>query len=135
MSEYPGDGPMKIGIAFHSTDLAMHPVELAQEAFKDDSNILVEKFSGLVVNYAQSIGASALVRGLRVFGDFEYEFRMGIANKSLAPKIETIAILADVRLIHISSSTVREIAELGGDVSQMVPPHVNQALKNRFGYE
>ncbi|MGB7338676.1 MAG: pantetheine-phosphate adenylyltransferase [Phototrophicaceae bacterium] len=110
-------------------------VELAQEAFKDDSNISVAKFSGLVVNYAQSIGASALVRGLRVFGDFEYEFRMGIANKSLAPKIETIAILADVRLIHISSSTVREIAELGGDVSQMVPPHVNQALKNRFGYE
>jgi len=110
-------------------------VELAQEACKDDSNISVAKFSGLVVNYAQSIGASALVRGLRVFGDFEYEFRMGIANKSLAPKIETIAILADVRLIHISSSTVREIAELGGDVSQMVPPHVNQALKNRFGYE
>jgi len=110
-------------------------VELAREAFKDDSNISVAKFSGLVVNYAQSIGASALVRGLRVFGDFEYEFRMGIANKTLAPKIETVAILADVRFIHISSSTVREIAELGGDVSQMVPPHVNLALKNRFGYD
>ncbi len=110
-------------------------VELAQEAFKDDSHISVAKFSGLVVNYAQSIGAISLVRGLRVFGDFEYEFRMGIANKSLAPTIETVAILADVRFIHISSSTVREIAELGGDVSHMVPPHVNQALKTRFGYD
>lgn len=110
-------------------------VELAREAFKDDSNILVAKFSGLVVNYAQSTKAVALVRGLRLFGDFEYEFRMGIANKSLAPDIETVAILADVRFIHISSSTVREIAELGGDVSHMVSPHVNQALKTRFGYE
>lgn len=110
-------------------------VALAREAFKDDSNISVAKFSGLVVNYAQSIGASALVRGLRVFGDFEYEFRMGIANKTLAADIETVAILADVRFIHISSSTVREIAELGGDVSHMVPPHVNLALKNRFRYE
>ncbi|MEM9954380.1 MAG: pantetheine-phosphate adenylyltransferase [Chloroflexota bacterium] len=110
-------------------------VALAQEAFKDDSNISVAKFSGLVVNYAQSIGAVALVRGLRVFGDFEYEFRMGIANKSLAPKMETVAILADVRFIHISSSTVREIAELGGDVSHMVPPNVNDALKSRFRRE
>jgi pantetheine-phosphate adenylyltransferase len=109
-------------------------VVLAREAFKDDPNIQVAKFSGLVVNYAQSIGAIALIRGLRVFGDFEYEFRMGIANKTLAPEIETVAILADVKFIHISSSTVREIAELGGQVSHLVPPHVDEALKARFGY-
>jgi pantetheine-phosphate adenylyltransferase len=109
-------------------------VALAEEAFKDNSNVSVAKFSGLVVNYAQSVGASALVRGLRVFGDFEYEFRMGIANKQLAPEIETVAILADVRFIHVSSSTVREIAELGGDVSGFVPPHVKDALMHRFGY-
>jgi pantetheine-phosphate adenylyltransferase len=109
-------------------------VALAEEAFKDNSNISVAKFSGLVVNYAQSVGAIALVRGLRVFGDFEYEFRMGLANKSLAPEIETVAILADVKFIHISSSTVREIAELGGEVSHLVPSHVKDALMNRFGY-
>lgn len=109
-------------------------VALAEEAFKDDPNIRVAKFSGLVVNYTKSIGAIALVRGLRVFGDFEYEFRMGIANKSLAPDIETVAILADMRFIHISSSTVREIAELGGNVGHLVPPHVEAALKQRFGY-
>lgn len=109
-------------------------VHLAEEAFQDDPHIQVAKFSGLVVNYARSVGAQALVRGLRVFGDFEYEFRMGLANKSLAPEIETVAILADVRFIHISSSTVREIAELGGDVDHLVPPHISVALKSRFGY-
>lgn len=109
-------------------------VALANEAFEHHENIRVAKFSGLVVNYARSIEAIALVRGLRVFGDFEYEFRMGIANKSLAPEIETVAILADMKYIHISSSTVREIAELGGDVSHLVPPHVNQSLKQRFGH-
>lgn len=107
-------------------------VKLAQEAFKDDPNIQVAQFSGLVVNYAVSVGAIALIRGLRLFGDFEYEFRMGIANKTLAPELETVAILADVKYIHISSSTVREIAELGGDVSHLVPNHVDFALKDRF---
>jgi pantetheine-phosphate adenylyltransferase len=109
-------------------------VELAAQVFRDDSNIRVAKFSGLVVNYAQSVGATALIRGLRLFGDFEYEFRMGLANKSLAPEIETVAILADVKFIHISSSTVREIAELGGSVSHLVPPHIETALKSRFGH-
>lgn len=107
-------------------------VELARDVFKENVNISVAKFSGLVVNYAQSVGAIALIRGLRLFGDFEYEFRMGLANKSLAPDIETVAILADVEFIHISSSTVREIAELRGNVSHLVPPHVNNALINRF---
>ena len=107
-------------------------VQLAEEAFQDNPNIRVAKFSGLVVNYAQSVGASALIRGLRLFGDFEYEFRMGLANKTLAPEIETVAILADVKFIHISSSTVREIAELGGEVSHLVPQHVRDALKIRF---
>jgi pantetheine-phosphate adenylyltransferase len=109
-------------------------VELAQRAFADDEDIRVAKFSGLVVNYAQSVGATALVRGLRVFGDFEYEFRMGLANKSLAPEIETVAVLADVKYMHISSSTIREIAELGGNVSHMVPAHVYDALRHRFGH-
>lgn len=110
-------------------------VELAAQAFQYDSNIRVAKFSGLVVNYAQSVGAIALIRGLRLFGDFEYEFRMGLANKSLAPEVETVAILADVSFIHISSSTVREIAELGGSVSHLVPPHIEAALKKRFGHD
>jgi pantetheine-phosphate adenylyltransferase len=107
-------------------------VALAQICFQGYNNIRVAHFTGLTVNYARSQGAMALVRGLRVFGDFEFEFRMGMANKKLAADIETVAILADEKFMYISSSTVREIAELGGDVSQMVAPHVDEALKARF---
>lgn len=107
-------------------------VELARNVFQDYPNISVTQYSTLTVNYAQSIGAIALIRGLRVFGDFEFEFRMGMANRKLAPELETIAILSDEQFIHISSSTIREIAELGGDVSSMVPPTIERALKEKF---
>ena len=105
---------------------------LAIEAFKDVDNVQVAKFSGLVVNYVRSVKGMALIRGLRVFSDFEFEFRMGIANKQLAPEVETVAIMTDERHLHISSSTIREIAELGGDVRSMVPPFVVTALEERF---
>ncbi|MCY4017936.1 MAG: pantetheine-phosphate adenylyltransferase [Chloroflexi bacterium] len=107
-------------------------VELARDVFQDYPNVSVTQYSTLTVNYAQSIGAIALIRGLRVFGDFEFEFRMGMANRKLAPELETIAILSDEQFIHISSSTIREIAELGGDVSSMVPPTIERALKEKF---
>lgn len=107
-------------------------VELARKAFQDYDSIKVAKYSILTVNYAQSVGAMALIRGLRVFSDFEFEFRMGLANKRLAPEIETVAIMSDEKHIHISSTTIREIAELGGDVRSMVPPFVAEALSRRF---
>lgn len=107
-------------------------VRLAQISFQAYNNIEVSHYDGLTVGYAQQIGAMAIIRGLRVFGDFEFEFRMGMANKKLAPNIETVAILSDEKYMHISSSTVREIAELGGDVSTMVPAHVQEALIRRF---
>ncbi len=107
-------------------------VNLAQRAFEGVTNIRVAPYSGLTVNYASEVGAMAIVRGLRVFSDFELEFRMGLANKKLAPDIETISIMADEKHLHISSSTIREIAELGGDVSSMVPPFVAEALVKRF---
>ena len=108
-------------------------VELAKEIFQKYDSISVAKYNVLTVNYAQSVGAIALIRGLRVFGDFEFEFRMGMANKKLAPALETIAILSDEQYMHISSSTIREIAELGGDVSSMAPPIISEALRKKFG--
>ncbi|HVU09689.1 MAG TPA: pantetheine-phosphate adenylyltransferase [Phototrophicaceae bacterium] len=105
---------------------------LVKRAFDDSPKIIVAKFSGLTVDYARERGATVLVRGLRVFSDFELEFRMGLANKRLAPEIETVSIMTDIQHISISSSTVREIAELGGDVSSMVPPYVAEALAQRF---
>lgn len=108
-------------------------VKLAKKCFEGYNNIHVTTYTGLTVAYAQSVGAMAVIRGLRVFGDFEFEFRMGMANKKLAPDLETIAILADEKYMHISSSTVREIAELGGNVGHMVPAHVHTALVERYG--
>ncbi len=107
-------------------------VGLARDVFQGYPNISVRQYSTLTVKYAQSIGAIALIRGLRVFGDFEFEFRTGMANRKLAPDLETIAILSDEQYIHISSSTIREISELGGDVSSMVPPNIERALKEKF---
>ncbi len=107
-------------------------VALASQIFQDYPSISVAKYNALTVQYAQSVGAIALIRGLRVFGDFEFEFRMGMANKKLAPELETIAILSDEQYMHISSSTIREIAELGGDVSAFVPPVIAEALRNKY---
>ena len=105
---------------------------MATEAFKEFGNIRVAKFSGFTVDYAREMSATVLVRGLRVFSDFEFEFRMGLANKKLAPEIETVSIMTDDKHIYISSSTIREIAELAGDVSSMVPPFIGEALSKRF---
>lgn len=95
-------------------------------------NVQVATYSGLTVDYLKSIGATVMVRGLRVFSDFEFEFRMALANQRLAPDIEIINFITGEQFIHISSSTVREIASLGGDVSSMVSPKVREALLQRY---
>lgn len=107
-------------------------IELACQSFGNAPNIRVMGYSGLTVEFCHAIGAQVIVRGLRVFSDFEYEFRMALANHRLAPDIEVIALITASDHTFLSSSTVREIASLGGDVSSMVPPHVNQALIKRF---
>jgi pantetheine-phosphate adenylyltransferase len=107
-------------------------IRLAQQALMHIENVKVALFSGFAVDYARQVGATVLVRGLRVFSDFEFEFRMGLANKRLAPEIETISIMTDEHHIAISSSTIREIAELGGDVTSMVPPFIAEALARRY---
>jgi len=107
-------------------------VALVQKAFTEFENIRVASYSGLTVDYVTSVDAHILVRGLRVFSDFEFEFRMALANQRLAPEIEMINFITGEQFIHISSTTVREIAELGGDVSSMVPPYVAEALRKRY---
>lgn len=107
-------------------------VGLLQDLLSDFKNVRVAPFSGLTVDYVRHVGGVAIVRGLRVFSDFELEFRMALANRRLAPEIEVVNFIADEQHLHISSSTVREIAQLGGDVSTMVPRLVNEALKAKF---
>lgn len=107
-------------------------IDLVQQAFPNEPRISVMGFSGLTVEFCRKVGAQVIVRGLRVFSDFEYEFRMGLANHRLAPDIETVSLITNEEHSFLSSSTVREIASLGGNVSSMVPPHVKIALQNRF---
>lgn len=107
-------------------------IELVRQTFIDDPKIIVMGFSGLTVSFCQKVGAQVVVRGLRVFSDFEYEFRMALANHRLVPSIETVALITNEEHTFLSSSTVREIASLGGDVTSMVPAHVQLALQERF---
>jgi pantetheine-phosphate adenylyltransferase len=104
---------------------------LVAEAFKDNPKIKVMGYSGLTVEFARQIEAHVIVRGLRVFSDFEFEFRMALANHRLASDIEIVALITAEEHTFLSSSTVKEIAMLNGDVSSMVPPHVEKALKSK----
>lgn len=108
-------------------------IELVSQTFAGDPKISVMGYSGLTVEFCQRIGAQVIVRGLRVFSDFEYEFRSALANQRLAPSIETVALITNEEHTFLSSSTVREIASLGGNVTSMVPAHVEAALRARFG--
>jgi pantetheine-phosphate adenylyltransferase len=106
-------------------------IELVKEAFKGIPKISITGYSGMTVEFCRQINAQVIVRGLRVFSDFEFEFRMALANHRLAPDIESVAFITDEDHTFLSSTTVREIASLGGDVSSMVPAHVEAALKNK----
>jgi pantetheine-phosphate adenylyltransferase len=107
-------------------------ISLVAETFKDNPKVRVVGYSGMTVEFCRQIGAQVIVRGLRVFSDFEYEFRMALANHRLAPDIESVAFITDEDHTFLSATTVREIASLGGDVSSMVPAHVNAALRNKL---
>ncbi len=105
---------------------------MVRKTFESDEKITVMGYSGLTVEFCHVIKAQVIVRGLRVFSDFEYEFRMALANHRLAPDIEVVALITAEEHTFLSATTVREIASLGGNVSSMVPPHVEEALHRRF---
>jgi len=107
-------------------------IELVEKAFLDSKKISVIGYNSLTVDLCKKINAQVIVRGLRVFSDFEYEFRMALANQRLAPDLDMIAFMTHEEFTFLSSSTVKEIASLDGDVTSMVPPYVNQALRNRY---
>lgn len=96
------------------------------------TNVRVTAFDGLLVEFARSQGACAVIRGLRAVSDFEFEFQMALMNRKLDPKVETIFLTPREELTYISSRIVKEIARLGGDVRQFVPPGVALALKRKL---
>ena len=105
---------------------------LAEASVKNFDNVEVDTFTGLLVNYAKVRGASALIRGLRMVSDFEYEMQMATFNKDLCHELETVFFIADAELSYISSSQVRGIAGLGGDVNRYVTEEVARALRDKY---
>jgi pantetheine-phosphate adenylyltransferase len=110
-------------------------LHLARQAFAagDAAAIRVDSFTGLTVEYARAQGATTIVRGLRAVSDFEYEFKLAHMNDHLAPEIEVVCLMTSSRHSFISSSLIREVAALGGDVDGLVPDHVRDALSAKFG--
>ncbi len=104
-------------------------VELARQALADLAGVRVAPYDGLTVDFARRVGAQAIVRGLRVISDFELEYQMALTNRQLAPEVEFVCLMTRQAHAFLSSSIVKEIALLGGDVSEMVPPHVVALLK------
>lgn len=107
--------------------------ELARAATAHMPNVRVEPFDGLLVDFARSIGAQVIVKGLRAVTDFEYEFQMAALNYQLSNDLETVFIMSPPQYMYLSSSIVREVSRLGGDVSSLVPPCVQEALAARYG--
>jgi pantetheine-phosphate adenylyltransferase len=108
-------------------------LQLLRAAVGDDPRVAFESFDGLLAEFAKTIGASIVVRGLRAVSDFEYEFQMALMNRQLHPSLETVFLVPAVDLTYLSSSLVREVARYGGDVSALVHPAVAAALARRYG--
>jgi len=121
------DRPLKTLLFSPNERLAM-----AEKAFKNFTNIKVIGYNNLTVEFCRKMDAQVIVRGLRVFSDFENEFRLALANHRLAPDIEIVAFITSEEHTFLSSTTVREIASLGGDISTMVPNFVTEALSKKI---
>jgi pantetheine-phosphate adenylyltransferase len=125
-----------VGVASDTTKEPLFPiedrVEMLREVTGGESRIRVEAFAGLTVDFARRIGARAILRGLRAVSDFEFEFQMALMNKHLAPDIEMLFMAPDSTYSFLSSSLVREVARLGGDVEAFVSPVVARRLSERF---
>lgn len=109
-------------------------VALWQEVIASEAmtNVRIEKFTELLVDYVRSVGGQAIIKGLRSPNDFEAEFQQGLMNRKLAPEIETICLLTNLEQLFVSSSLLKEVARLGGDVTDMLPPVVMKALQHKL---
>lgn len=107
-------------------------IQMLKEVTKDYPNVKVEKFSGLLVEYARKKGANIIIRGLRAVSDFEHEFQMASINKRLNPNVETLFMMTHENNFFLSSSAIKEIASLGGSLEEFVPKVVEETIKKRF---
>jgi pantetheine-phosphate adenylyltransferase len=108
-------------------------LELIHEVFHDEPRVIITDFSGLLVSFARDRDVRMIIRGLRAVSDFEYEFQMALMNRHLWQDLETVFLAPDEHYSYLSASFVREIASLGGDISEFVAPHVLAALHRKLG--
>jgi len=125
-----------VAVTENSAKQALFTVEERLEMLRamvgSDPRIRVATFDGLLAEFAKEVGAYLIVRGLRAMSDFEYEFQMALMNRQLYPSLETVFLVPKVDLTYLSSSLVREVARLGGDLEGLVHPVVSAALKKHF---
>src|SRR5690625_6680147 len=110
-------------------------IELIRDAVRNQpwsGKVEVEQFTGLLVDYARQKNASVLIRGIRQVADFEYEFRMALANRRLAPEVGTVFLMPDEKNTFVSATLVREIARWGGGLYSFVPPYIESAVRRNF---
>ncbi len=107
-------------------------VTLVKQVVAEFPNVEVNSFSGLLVDHVRAQGARVIVRGLRAFSDFEFEFQMALTNRCMAPDVETIFLMPKEEYSYVSSSSIREIAAMGGDPGLFVPPAVKEALVRKL---
>jgi len=129
-------GEVRVAVLNNSSKQPLFTVEKREELIRqvtaDIPNVKVESFSGLLVDYAKEVNAVAIVRGLRAVSDFEYEMQLTSMNRHLNEEIETFFIMTNTKYSFLSSSIVKEVAKYGGDIDQLVPPQVAEALRQKF---
>jgi pantetheine-phosphate adenylyltransferase len=107
-------------------------IEMLESSFEEYPNIKVEKFDGLLVDYAARKDSTAILRGMRAVSDFEYEFQLALMNRKLNREVQSVFLMTSLRWIFTSSSIIKLAAKFGGDIKDMVPPIVNEKLKKKF---
>jgi len=126
-----------IGVALHSPKDPLFNLEervrMTARAFIDQSRVRVEPFEGLLVDYVRTQKAVAILRGMRAVADFEYEFQMALMNRRLDRNIQTAFLMTDYKWLYISSTLIKDVARLGGDINGLVPPNIEEELLKKFG--
>ena len=107
-------------------------MELIRESVNGNTNVLIDSFDGLLVDYVKRVDARFVIRGLRAMSDFEYEFQMASMNRNLNPEMDTIFMMTSKDYFFVSSRTIKEVAGFGGIISEFVPPVVEKSLKEKF---
>ncbi len=123
-------------VAHHNEKNPLFTVEdrrkMIKESVRGMKNVKVDSYDGLLVDYAKKKNIRVVIRGLRAISDFEYEFQMALMNRKLSPEVETIFLVPHESFTYLSSSLIKEIIEVGGNISHFVPPVVNKFLKKRL---